>query len=98
MRERDTLARLGCDEFGLLLEHCPLELARERAQALQAALAGHAFEIDRQTFTVGVSIGIASICRGGRDVQAVIAAADAACYTAKRQTGTGARIAETLLD
>ena len=98
VRERDTLARLGGDEFGLLLEHCPLELARERAQALQAALAGHAVATANRKFAIGVSIGIAAIRGGGRDVQAVIAAADAACYAAKRQTGTAVRIAETILE
>jgi diguanylate cyclase (GGDEF)-like protein len=97
VRERDTLARLGGDEFGLLLEHCPLALARECARALQAAVAGHAFKIENRNFALGVSIGIAVIRHGRHDVQAVIAAADAACYAAKRLTGAAPRIRETIL-
>jgi diguanylate cyclase (GGDEF)-like protein len=97
VRERDTLARLGGDEFGLLLEHCPLELAEERARALQTAVASHVVDAENRRFSLDVSIGIAAIRRGGRDVYAVIGAADAACYAAKRQPG-GGRIATTVLD
>ena len=33
-RERDTLARIGGDEFGLLLDNCPLDRAQCIAQAV----------------------------------------------------------------
>ena len=94
VRERDTLARLGGDEFGLLLEHCPLEHARKCARRLQAALAGHAFHANHRNFKVGVSIGIAAIRHGRQAARDVIAAADAACYAAKRQRGATQRIEE----
>ncbi len=98
VRERDTLARLGGDEFGLLLENCPLALARERARILQAAVANHVFKTGDQSFALGVSIGIAAVRHGRHDVQAVIAAADLACYAAKRLTGAAPRITETILE
>lgn len=98
VRERDTLARLGGDEFGLLLEHCPLALARERAKNLQAALADYAFKAGGRNFALGVSIGIASIKSGRHDVSGVIAAADAACYAAKRNNDSVIHITETILE
>lgn len=98
VRERDTLARLGGDEFGLLLEHCPLALARERAKALQVALADFAFEAEGRSFALGVSIGIVSIRSGRHDVRGVIAAADTSCYVAKRNNNEVIHIAETILE
>jgi len=98
VRDRDTLARLGGDEFGLLLEHCPLELARERAGTLQAAVSSHRFYTGSRIFTLGISIGIAAVRTRQHAVSAVLAAADSACYAAKRQTGDGVHIRETILD
>lgn len=97
VRERDTLARLGGDEFGLLLEHCPIEIARVRASALHSAIANHKFNAAGHRFRIGVSIGIAAIRANGHDVRAVIGAADAACYEAKRDRSARVRISETVL-
>ena len=96
VRERDTLARLGGSECGLLLEHCPLTLARERARALQAAINDHVFKVDGRSFALGVSIGIASIRHGFHDVRTLSAVADAACYKAKRHSGSALRIEEAI--
>lgn len=98
VRERDTLARLGGDEFGLFLEHCQLELARDRARSLQMAVAEHEFEVEGHVFELGVSIGIASIRHGHHDVKAVMAAADKACYMAKRGRCSALHIETVILD
>lgn len=98
VRERDTLARLGGDEFGLLLEHCSREQARECARRLQAALARHAFHANHRDFKLEMSIGIAAIDDGRQAVRDVIAAADAACYAAKRRRGGNQRIEAALLE
>jgi diguanylate cyclase (GGDEF)-like protein len=96
VRERDTLARLGGSECGLLLEHCPLTLARERARALQAAINDHVFKVDGRSFALGVSIGIASISHGCHDVRALMVVADAAFYKTKRGSGSASRIEEAI--
>jgi GGDEF domain-containing protein len=62
-------------------------LAREHARSLQSVLATYAFEEGGRRFSIGVSIGIDSISRGHRNVSSVLAAADAACYAAKRRPG-----------
>jgi hypothetical protein len=73
VREHDTLARLANDQFALLLEHCPLAIARERAQGLRAALAFRGGSVS------GVRVGIASICNRSHAPSSVIAAAQTAC-------------------
>lgn len=85
VRHRDMLARLGGDEFALLLEHCPLALAESHARALERALDARPFCWQDQTFRLGVSIGAVAITARDRDPAAVLAAADRACYAAKRR-------------
>lgn len=98
VRERDTLARLGGDEFGLLMEHCPRERAVDRAHLLHAAVAEFTFEAGGRRFPLGISIGVAVIRPGRHDMRAVLAAADAACYTAKRQRRGARHIVEVVLE
>ena len=85
VRKRDTLARLGGDEFVLLMEHCPLDKAARMARTLASDLAKLEFRWGRHRLRVGVSIGVVAIPTGDVDIRTLMAAADAACYTAKRE-------------
>ncbi|MCB1954845.1 MAG: EAL domain-containing protein [Rhodocyclaceae bacterium] len=82
VRERDTLARIGGDEFALLFDNCPLEKALEICQALVSAVAGLGFVWEDQAYEVGASIGLVAMA-DQRSVEQWLAQADAACYTAK---------------
>lgn len=84
VRERDTLARIGGDEFGLLLEHCPYEMAMQRSEELRQALRTNVFHWETRRYRLGVSIGVAMI-RGGSShtMHDFMMQADLACYTAK---------------
>ena len=84
IRESDTLARLGGDEFGLLLEGCSLERAQTIAADLLAAIGDIRFKRDAKVFTIGVSIGLASVT-GDSDCAEILGMADTACYWAKEQ-------------
>ncbi len=84
VRNRDTLAHLGGNQFGLLLERCPVDLARERAQQLHRALASYNLNWEGQRYQLGVSIGLATIDTPNHSLNSILAAADAACCTAKR--------------
>lgn len=97
VRGRDTLARLGGDEFGLLLERCPVERARQRAAQLHEAVASYVLRWNGETFRLGVSIGLAIFNSHGHTLNAILAAADAACYEAKREGGDGPHIKEVEL-
>jgi diguanylate cyclase (GGDEF)-like protein/PAS domain S-box-containing protein len=88
VRDSDTVARLGGDEFAMLLIGCPLEKARQIADDVCRAIADHRFVWKDRIFQIGVSIGIVELARESGSVEDVLAAADSACYVAKKQ-GSG---------
>jgi diguanylate cyclase (GGDEF)-like protein/PAS domain S-box-containing protein len=87
VRDSDTVARLGGDEFGMLLVGCPLEKARQIADDVCRAVNDFRFVWKDKIFNVGVSIGLVEIARDGGSMEEALAAADSACYVAKRQGG-----------
>ncbi|MBA4343635.1 MAG: GGDEF domain-containing protein [Methylibium sp.] len=85
LRESDTLARVGGDEFSLLLDGCSMERARLIAADLVAAVHQHRFVWEGRAFTIGVSIGLAAAETELQSRNELLACADTACYTAKEQ-------------
>ncbi len=88
VRDSDTVARLGGDEFGMLLIGCPLEKARQIADDVCRAVADYRFVWKDKIFNIGVSIGLVEISRESGTLEELLAAADSACYVAKKQ-GSG---------
>jgi diguanylate cyclase (GGDEF)-like protein len=87
VRDSDTVARIGGDEFGMLLVGCPLEKARQIADDVCRAMNEFRFVWKEQVFNVGVSIGLVELARDSGTIEEALAAADSACYVAKRQGG-----------
>jgi diguanylate cyclase (GGDEF)-like protein/PAS domain S-box-containing protein len=85
VRWRDTLSRLGGDEFGVLLEACTLDEALRTAEALREAVRNCRFQWEDRGFRLGVSIGVVPIVPENEDVASVLSAADSACQAAKEQ-------------
>jgi diguanylate cyclase len=88
VRKSDTVARLGGDEFAVLLDECPLPKAQLIAERMRAAVVEYRLDWnDGARFSVGASIGLLPVdaAFAGAGMAAVLAAADAACYAAKRQ-------------
>ncbi|MBI4995556.1 MAG: EAL domain-containing protein [Rhodocyclales bacterium] len=83
IRTSDQLARVGGDEFCILLENCVLERAREVAETLRVAVHDFRFFWDGKLFSVGASIGIVGIDRNSGSANDILSAADIACYAAK---------------
>ncbi len=88
VRDSDTVARLGGDEFGMLLVGCPLEKARQIADDVCRAVGDYRFAWKDRIFNIGVSIGLVEISRESGTLEELLAAADTACYVAKKQ-GSG---------
>src|SRR6202040_1408673 len=88
VRDSDTVGRLGGDEFGLLLIGCPLEKAQQIADDVCRKVADYRFVWRDKIFNIGVSVGIVEISRESGTLDDLLAAADSACYVAKKQ-GSG---------
>jgi len=83
IRSHDTLARIGGDEFGLLLEGCSLEKAIEIAEGIVSLIKNYEFNWQHKKFHVGVSIGLVTIDSNTQDIEKALSQADIACYAAK---------------
>jgi diguanylate cyclase (GGDEF)-like protein len=84
LRTTDVVARVGGDEFGLLLEHLDEAAAYDKAAKLAEAVAASPLEIGGKPIPLSVSIGVAEV-RPEDGCDAVLARADAAMYAAKPQ-------------
>ncbi len=84
-REQDTVARMGGDEFTLVLEDLGhADQAGSIALKLQQVLK-EPFELDDRKVYVGASIGISLFPGDGQDADSLLKHSDAAMYRAKEQ-------------
>ncbi|MES2264435.1 MAG: diguanylate cyclase [Pseudomonadota bacterium] len=93
----DTVARVGGEEFAILLPECSAEQARPILERLRGKLAALVVPMDQRAVSVTVSIGIASFDGGAEQVAEVVARADRALYRAK-QTGRNRSIVDGQAD
>jgi diguanylate cyclase (GGDEF)-like protein/PAS domain S-box-containing protein len=85
IRWRDTLSRLGGDEYGVLLESITLEDALRTAEVLREAVKNFRFEWEERVFKLSISIGVVPITSDNEDVASILSAAEGACAAAKEQ-------------
>ncbi len=96
LRKSDIFARIGGDEFGIILTDCPAAMAEKIARKICSAVKGHAFPWGNRSFRISASIGIAVIGQASRSVSAILSAADRAQYAAKGKGGNRVVAAEKL--
>jgi len=85
MRDTDTAARIGGDEFAWILPRVASRRAVDRMiRKRLGAAAQEEIVVDGDAVDIGVSAGTALYPDDGRDADALIRHADAAMYTAKR--------------
>jgi diguanylate cyclase (GGDEF)-like protein len=80
----DLVARYGGEEFGLVLPRTEHTGALQAAEHVRSVVAATPVVIGDESIPVTVSVGVACHPTDGDTVQAVLAAADAALYEAKR--------------
>jgi diguanylate cyclase (GGDEF)-like protein len=83
VRTSDVVARIGGDEFGVLLEYADEAAARDKAAVLDRAVAASPLH---GRIPLTVSIGVTGL-QPGDTPEAALARADAAMYEAKRRRG-----------
>ncbi len=85
LNRRDTIGRIGGDEFAVLLPGCSLANAVRVAERLRTAAGNLVFSWSGRTYGVSVSIGIVSIDAKTATPSSVLQRADAACFDAKQE-------------
>ncbi len=94
----DTIARVGGDEFAVVLEdHSGGEAAAEMAQAMLDAVI-RPFDIDGHEVQIGASVGIALYPMDGADAEALMKNADVAMYRAIHEAPNGYRFFTPTMD
>lgn len=85
VRNDDAAARIGGEEFAVLLPECDGDAAFGFAERLREAIADAVFKPGGETQRITVSIGIAALIPDRDTCSRMMAAADAALYRAKSE-------------
>ena len=88
-KPRDKIARMGADEFAILLSHTSQDSALKIARHIQAAIRDLNFHWEDKTFSTSISIGVVSVSNKTSSVVNALSCADMACNTAKEKGHDG---------
>lgn len=83
LRNKDVFGRLGGEEFVIICPETNMEQAKAIAEHFREKMAGYAWQYHEHSFTVTVSIGVASLHHTLPEFDDVLNAADNAMYLAK---------------
>ncbi len=84
LRATDMVARIGGDEFGLILDHLGEDDARAKSKALSDKISAKPFDVGGAKINIRVTIGLAMV-RANEAVESLIERADAAMYADRLQ-------------
>ena len=79
-----TVARIGGEEFAVVLNNMDLEKAQPKLNTFREQLAEHAFSINGEPYSLTMSIGITKFHKVS--LTAAMRTADKALYQAKQQS------------
>ncbi|MDQ2078384.1 bifunctional diguanylate cyclase/phosphodiesterase [Marinimicrobium sp. ABcell2] len=85
MRRSDSVARMGGDEFTLLLENTDSSTDVAHVAEKIIARVGDVYQVGGYELTIGCSVGIAVYPQAGRDAEVLLKNADMAMYQAKQR-------------
>ncbi len=93
--ENLDLARVGGDEFGLILKEKTLDVVVSIVESLAQQIREFRFRWEEQTFSVGACIGLVPVIDRSITVRELVRHADHACFMAREKGGSGIHIATT---
>ncbi len=85
IRDADILARIGGEEFALLMPETSLQEAIQVAERLRRIIAAQTVQCNPQPVSFTVSIGVATVTNDISTVEGLLKLADTALYQAKAQ-------------
>ena len=95
VRDDDVVARIGGDEFAIVVFNCPMERGQAIAESIQRAVSGTIVTWHGQRFSVGASIGLTQLAPDdAMSVDDWLRQADEACYDAKHAGRNTVRVYE----
>ncbi len=83
LRDDDILARIGGDEFAMIVKAPTIESALAIADRIKNAVSSYRFHWQENVFTISSSIGILHLSTLEGDKQKILSCVDSACYAAK---------------
>lgn len=83
IRTTDTLARIGGDEFAVILYKCNTQQAMKIAKNICKVVEEYRYIHTEEYFRLGASIGLVMIDKHWTSTTSLMQAADSACYEAK---------------
>lgn len=95
IRDGDFLARVGGDEYCIILTDITVERPMEVAERIRKQIDRLRFKWAENIFTIGVSLGVSSIAPDESDTDAIFLRTDEACMSSKengRNQVTSARL------
>lgn len=95
-RRHDLAARIGGDEFAVLLLDCPMASGKALADKIVRAVGSLLFDWAGRTYRVGASVGMTVIADAPATPLGFMGEADAACYAAKARGRGTAVVFQTL--
>ena len=87
VRTADAVARIGGDEFAVILKHCDLARALAVAKAIFDRLEDYRFTHALQRFRIGASIGLVPVDRRWASTALILQAAESSCFAAAEAGG-----------
>ena len=81
----DKVARMGADEFAIVLSHTSPEAALQIARNIQDSIRDLNFNWEQKTFSTSISIGVVSLSNKTTSVVNALSCADMACNAAKEK-------------